>query len=394
METKKKFGLFRYLVPGFLFQSVVIGGGYGTGNEIAQYFGVHGIKGGLIGMVVTMLVWAILAAITFEFCRVFQTFDYNSMSRQLLGKVGILYEICYIILMLIVLGVINATASSMIESLTGWTGWTGVIILSLGIIYLILRGTETIEKVLSFWSYVLYVVYALFMIICFVKFSSAISAAFSAGTGEYTGSFVNAAGETVSQTVGGQSIGSAVVDGFKYSFYNLGIIPAILYTVRACETRKQAVVCGLLAGAIGVIPAVLLLFAMGGMLPEAVYNATNNSTAVSAIFGKINMQWLFVIFEIVLFGTLIETGSGFIKAVDDRIEIAAGKGGRESPKWMRPVVAVGLTLVGVAVSTFGLTALIAKGYGTICWGFLIVYVIPMISICVHKISRHKNNEAT
>ena len=382
---KKKFGLFRYLVPGFLFQSVVIGGGYGTGNEIAQYFGIHGMGAGIVGMIVTTLVWAVVAAATFEFCRVFKTYDYNTMSQKLLGPVGYLYEVCYIILMLIVLGVINATASSMISDLTGWTGWIGVIILSLGIIYLILRGTETIEKVLSFWSYVLYAVYAVFMITCFVRFGPMISEAFGAGRGEYTKEFINASGETIVSTIGGLSLGSAIVDGFKYSFYNLGIVPAILYTVRECETRKQAILCGLLAGIIGVVPAFLLLLAMGGALPDAVFNANNNGTAVSAIFAKLDMRWLYVIFEIVLFGTLIETGSGFIKAVDDRIEISAAKSGESTPTWVRPVVAVGLTLLGVAVSTFGLTGLIAKGYGTICWGFLIVYVIPMLTLGIYKI---------
>ncbi|MBQ3373112.1 MAG: hypothetical protein IJG40_08290 [Oscillospiraceae bacterium] len=384
---KKKFGLFRYLVPGFLFQSVVIGGGYGTGNEIAQYFGIHGMGSGIVGMIVTTLVWAVVAAATFEFCRVFKTYDYNTMSQKLLGPVGYLYEVCYIILMLIVLGVINATASSMISDLTGWSGWIGIIILSVGIIYLILRGTETIEKVLSFWSYVLYAVYAVFMVICFVRFGPMIKEAFGAGGGEYTKEFVNASGETITSTVGGLSLGSAIVDGFKYSFYNLGIVPAILYTVRECETRKQAVVCGLLAGIIGVVPAFLLLLAMGGALPEAVFNANNNSTAVSAIFSKLDMRWLYVIFEIVLFGTLIETGSGFIKAVDDRIEISAAKSGDSTPSWVRPVIAIGLTLLGVAVSTFGLTGLIAKGYGTICWGFLIVYVVPMLTVGIYKIAK-------
>lgn len=43
--------------------------------------------------------------------------------------------------------------------------------------------------------------------------------------------------------------------------------------------------------------------------------------------------------------------------------------------------------MGVAVSSFGLTGLIAKGYGTICWGFLIVYVIPMLTIGLAKISK-------
>ena len=388
-ETKKM-AFVRYLIPGFLFQSVVIGGGYGTGNEIGQYFGIHGMVAGMIGMLITLIVWSILAAVTFEFCQVFHTYDYNSFNKKLMGKAGVLYEVCYIILMLIVLGVINATASSMFSDLTGITGWVGIIILSAGIIYLILKGTEMIEKVLSFWSYVLYAVYAVFMITCFVKFSSNISDAFAAGLGEYSVTFTAASGETVTSTVGGMSLGSAIVDGFKYSFYNLGIVPAILYTVRECETREQARTCGLLAGAIGVIPAVLLLLAMGGALPQAVFNATNNGTAVSAIFAQLDMRWLYVIFEIVLFGTLIETGSGFIKAVDDRIEIAAAAKNQEMKAWIRPVIAVGLTLIGVGVSTFGLTGLIAKGYGTICWGFLIVYVIPTLTIGISKIRKEIN----
>ena len=225
------------------------------------------------------------------------------------------------------------------------------------------------------------------MVLCFVKFGPAISEAFGAGGGAYTKDIVDASGETVAYTLGGMGVGSAIVDGFKYSFYNLGIVPAILYTVRECETRKQAVVCGLLAGIIGVVPAFLLLLAMGGALPQAVFNANNNSTAVSAIFSQLNMRWLYIIFEIVLFGTLIETGAGFIKAVDDRIEITAAKSGETTPTWVRPVVAIGLTLLGVAVSTFGLTGLIAKGYGTICWGFLFVYVIPMLTVGIYKIAK-------
>ena len=65
METKKKKSFVKYLIPGFIFQSVVIGGGYGTGAEIAQYFGVNGLVGGLLGMCVTLVVWSVLCAVTF-----------------------------------------------------------------------------------------------------------------------------------------------------------------------------------------------------------------------------------------------------------------------------------------------------------------------------------------
>lgn len=44
-----------YLLPGLVFQSVIIGGGYGTGREIAEFFLSHGAFGGLLGFGVTAL---------------------------------------------------------------------------------------------------------------------------------------------------------------------------------------------------------------------------------------------------------------------------------------------------------------------------------------------------
>ena len=363
--NQKEKSFVKYLIPGFIFQSVVIGGGYGTGAEIAQYFGVNGLVGGLLGMCVTLVVWSVLCAVTFEFVRIFRTFDYNSLMHKLLGKAGVLYEICYVILLLIVLGVINATAGSMIQSLTGLAPWLGVAILSAGIVLLVMKGTEAIEKALSFWSYVLYAVYLLFMIVVFVKFSGNIGAEFAKA--EVTGNWF--------------------LNGLQYSFYNLGIVPALLYTVRDAESRKEAVTEGILAGVIGVIPAVLLLLTMACNM-SAVVSA---ETPVTVIFDMLDMKWLYVLFEIVLFGTLIETGTGFIKAMDDRIELTYSKSGKTTPNWMRPVIVVVMVVIGICVSTFGLTGLIAKGYGTACWGFLIVYVVPMLTLGIYKIAKAKKD---
>ena len=68
----------KYLLPGFVFQSVVIAGGYGTGRELIEYFLSHGPLGGIYGMVVTVLVWGLVLAVTYDFVRVFKTYDYRS----------------------------------------------------------------------------------------------------------------------------------------------------------------------------------------------------------------------------------------------------------------------------------------------------------------------------
>ncbi len=360
METKKR-GITRWLIPGLIFQSVTIGGGYGTGAEIAQYFGASGYVGGLLSAMVTLVIWAVMCAVTFEFVRVFKTYDYGSMMGKLLGKAGILYDILYYIMMFIVLGVLNATAGSMMSALTGTSKWLGVAILSVGVIYLVFKGTVMIERVLSFWSYVLYAVYIVFMIVIFVKFGSNISAEF-------------AKGEINSGWFG---------NGCSYALYNLVVVPLILYTVRDCDTRKEAVGSGLLAGLLGVIPGVLLLLTMGADF-AAVQGA---ETPVTVLFDMLDMKWLYIIFEIVLFGTLIETGTGFIKAVADRLEAAAVRHGKELPKWGHPLIVVGMVLIGVIISIFGLLNLIVKGYGTSVWGFLIIYAIPMLTLGVYKIAK-------
>lgn len=372
MATAKKKSWVRFLIPGFIFQSVTIGGGYGTGAEIAQYFGTSGLVGGLCGMAVTVVIWSALCALAFEFTRLFKTYDYGSLMKGLLGKFSWLYDICYYLMMFIVLGVLYATASTMFASLTGLSGWIGIAILFVGVFVLVMTGTAAIEKVLSFWSIVLYAVYIAFLIAVFANFSGNIAGEFAAGI-------------TTDTWLG---------NGATYAFYNLVVVPLILYTVRDCETRQEAVVSGVLAGILGIIPGILLLLAMCCNLPAVVAA----DAPVTVIFDMLNMPALYIIFEIVLFGTLIETGTGFVKAVSDRLEIVLNRqaGRAETPSWLRAGITVGVIIIGVGISTFGLFNLIVQGYGTACYGFLILFAIPMVFVGLYKIGRydgeHKNDK--
>ena len=48
----------RYVLPGLAFKAVVIGGGYATGRELAEFFLPSGPRGGLAGMLLAMLLWS------------------------------------------------------------------------------------------------------------------------------------------------------------------------------------------------------------------------------------------------------------------------------------------------------------------------------------------------
>jgi uncharacterized membrane protein YkvI len=239
--------------------------------------------------------------------------------------------------------------------------------MALGVGYLVIAGTKTLVNVLSFWSYVLYAVYIAFMILCISGFGGTIAEQL---------------------TVVKEINPGWVIGGGRYAFYNLACLAFILYTVPAMKDRKEAIASGIIAGAIGIVPGIMLFITMIGQYPD-ILSAT---VPMNLIFGKLNMRWFHIIFLLVLFGTFIETGAGFIKAVTERLEGQFCTAGNPR-KWLSPTVTVVCLILGMIISNFGLTGLIAKGYGTITWGFFVIYIIPVLTLGVYKIYKQGKSAA-
>src|SRR4030043_1554559 len=107
----------KYLMPGFVFQGVLIAGGYGTGRELVEYFMRYGTHGGIAGMfLVTTVMWAVILAVTFEFSRVFKTYDYRSLLIRVLGPFWVVFEALYLALMVLVLGDVGTAAGVLLRA--------------------------------------------------------------------------------------------------------------------------------------------------------------------------------------------------------------------------------------------------------------------------------------
>lgn len=352
----------KYLLPGFVFQSVIIAGGYGTGRELIEYFMNHGPLGGILGMfLITLVMWAVILAVTFEFSRIYHTYDYRTLMLKLLGSFWFVFEFLYFVLLIIVLAVAGSAAGVLLRDNFGIPYIFGVMILLAFVGFFTFKGGNLIEKFLSSWSLLLYAVYGIFLLVALLKFGPKIQEALTSRI-----------------VLKGWHLG-----GFKYALYNIGVIPAVLFCIKHIETRKEAISAGLIAGVIGIIPAFLFYVSVVGFYPEVL------SEEIPAFFilRKISFPFLFFLYQITLFGTLIETGTGFIHAVNERIQSAFQAKGKEFPKWQRPLVALGLLLISLGISTFGLINLIAKGYGSISWGIFIFYFIPLMTIGVYRIIR-------
>jgi uncharacterized membrane protein YkvI len=351
----------RYLLPGIVFQSAVIAGGYGTGREIVEFFLSLGPTPGLAAMGVSTLIWSAVAAATFEFARRFRTFEYRGFFKKLLGPGWVLFEITYVLMALLVLAVVGAAAGAIVEETFGGPYAVGVIGAIGAVALLLFFGSGAIERVLAGWSFVLYGVYILLVVFSWRAWGSEISAAFDASSLD----------------------GSWVLNGVRYAGYNLSAGAVVLFTVRHIQTRREAVSAGVLTGIIGILPAFFLYLAMVGHYPEITERAVPANFLLEAL-GSRSFQ---VIFQIVLFGTLIETGSGMIHAVNERIAATRAERELATPAWLRSAVAVLFLAIALLLTPLGLIDLIASGYGTITWGFILIYVIPILTLGVWLLRR-------
>jgi uncharacterized membrane protein YkvI len=281
----------------------------------------------------------------------------------MLGRYWIIFEIIFLFYLLIVLAVIGAAAGEYLKNSFKLPYMVGVALMLASVGFLTFKGTGLIEKFLSIWSFVLYAIYIVFLIAAFVKFGPDIRRAFAES--EIKPGWVLAAS--------------------KYAFYNLANVMGVFFCLRHIETRKEAVTAGILAGVIGILPGLFFFIAIVSHYP-AVVSETLPSIFV---FGKLGMPIIFVLFQIMLFGTLVETGTALIHSVNERINSAMRAKAKELPRRMRPIVAVAMLSVAVVVSVFGLRELI-RFYGATGWGFLFTYLIPLATIGLYKIIKSRN----
>lgn len=352
----------KYLLPGFVFQSVVIGGGYGTGRELIEFFMTTGPSAGYLGMVVAMLVWGLVMALTYEIARSSKSYDYKSFISQLLGKGWVLYEVLLVLIAILVVSVMASAAGELSHQTLGLNPLIGSIIMMISVGLIVFFGTKLVERVFSVWSIALYIVYITLIILTWSFFDDQIRAAGS----------LSSDGD------------SWLVGGIRYAGYNIAILPALLYSAKYLETRNEAILSGFLGGFIGILPAILAYTAMLSQYPEII----SESIPTNYLLTKLDAPLFNGIFQVILFGTFIETGIGYVHGFNERIAGLYESRDSEMPAYMRVVVAISILLIAVFLANaLGLIGLIADGYGLITWGFIAVYVVPVIIVGLVRILR-------
>ncbi len=352
----------RYLLPGFVFEAAVIGGGYATGRELVEFFLPAGPWGGLLGMAVSMLVWSTVLAVSFELARLARAYDYRSFFKLLLGRGWFAFEIAYFLLIVVVLAVMGAAAGEIVHSLFGVPKLVGSLVMVASVGLILFYSSAAIEKFLSLSVGYLYLVYLVFAVWSMVTFGDRIEASFAA--------------EPVGQRW--------FMAGVTYAGYNVATIPSVLFCIRHLSRRREAVAAGLLAGPLGMLPGVVFYIAMMGYYDEIGVVALPSAF----LLAKLQAPWFEWAFQIAVLLTLVDTGVAMLHAINERVAKHFEERRLRMPPLLRPALAVGIMVVSVyAASTIGLVGLIAKGYGLLTWAFIAVLVVPVLTVGLWKIRR-------
>lgn len=359
----------RWLLPGLGVKAVVIGGGYATGRELAEFFLSNGPWGGLYAILFATLLFSVFCALTFLAARRFQTFDYRSFFKRLLGPAWPLFELSYLLFVVLILAVYGAAAGAIANAVFGAPEWVGTVALAVGIAGVVAFGNKAVERLFRDVSYLLYGVYALFIVLALWKFGERVPGSF----------------ESYPQTSGW------ALSGLTYFGYNIVGAVVILPVLRHLTSDRDAVVAGVISGPLTMLPALLFFIPMVAFYPE-VQSATLPS---DYLLQRIGIPAFHLLFQAMIFSALLESGTSSVHAINERID-HAWKGHRGKPLSHRARLSIALVvLIGCMflASRFGLVALIATGYRALAYILLGTFILPLVTVGIWKLTRQPAEEA-
>ena len=354
----------RYLLPGLAFKAVVIGGGYATGRELAEFFLPSGPRGGVMGMLLAMLVWSGVCALTFMFAQATASYDYRSLFRRLLGPAWRVFEVAYVLFLVLLLAVFGAAAGTLGQAMFDWPLLVGTLLLMASIGAFAAFGNRSVERLFKWVSFLLYGVYALFLVLALSSFGDRIATSFASNP-QHDG---------------------WLLGGITYAGYNIIGAVVILPVARHFLGRRDAMLAGVIAGPLAMLPALLFFVCMAAWYPAI----GDEALPSDFMLRRLDMPLFHLLFQAMIFCALLESGTGIVHALNERVAVAwQARHGREFTHAGRFGIAAVLLVGSIFVADrFGLVALIASGYRALAWTLLAVYVLPLLTIGAWWLWRH------
>ncbi len=366
------------LLPAIIAQSMIIGGGYATGREVVQYAGRFGDRGWL-SVAIIAVCFAVVMALAFELARLAGAYDYKAWSRNLVGPLWPLVDLLFLSMMMLVIAVMTAAIGEVLEQTLSLPKPLSLVLALVCVGLLSWRGSAFIERAKTWGSAALYLGYCAFSLLVL------------------TAPVENAATAPPAAPAADAGALEVTITALLYVAYNVAVVPAVLFCLHRQTRRSETIASGVLSGLAMTIPfaltlACLLRFPHPSVMEAEVPWLRLIGTAADGRAGGPAL-WI-ALFGIVAGWTLIETAVGSIHALVHRVERNLG----DLPRRWRPasgaltprqkaITAVGVLAAAAGLSTIGIIDLVARGYGTLAWGFIALIVLPLLVVVPHRAAR-------
>jgi len=349
-----------YVIPAAVCQSVVVGGGYGTGREVVEFLSDNGARGGIAAILVYALLVSLVIAITFEFARRFNAYDYRTFFRRLIGRAWILYEGLVVAGLLLILAVTGSAAGTILNDGFGVPIPVGVGIVLIAVVALTYYGRDIVEKSLTIWAVLVTGVIAYFSLYVFVRHGASIAASFAQSTLEP----------------------GWLQSGTQFGLNNSALMPLLLYCATDIKTRHQALLSGVIAGLATAFPGLAFHVSFMAAYPAVLEQPLPTYWMIQ----QLAIPYFLPIYVIVLFGTIAQTGVGVLQGLNERLDGWLREiRGRPLGPVAHATVAGSALLLSLGLASFGVVTLVAKGYGNAAWVSLAIFQLPLLTVGVYKL---------
>jgi uncharacterized membrane protein YkvI len=318
----------------------------------------------------SMLILGVAVYFGLELSRTYKTYDYKSFFKKLFepyDKIFVnLWDAFYIYAAVLAIAVAIAGSSGLICQLFRIP--YGIAVISIGLVLLIFTifGSGLVRNASTFMS--IFIIIALFIVsILGIK------------------SGLNNLGRVVCEQTTSAGFGKIFWMAFLYGSFQSVLIAPIISVSERLQTRNDAFQAALYGFLVNGTMLLLVCITLLGFFPAVV----KEDLPVYFVANRLGHSWLFILYSSVLFFALISTGVGMMYGVVKRFEVTWNQGSGIFKKVVTRRMAICLTflLLSAGISLFGLTAIVAKGYGSLGIIAIVLNIIPLLLIAPIKISR-------
>jgi uncharacterized membrane protein YkvI len=352
------------------------GGGFATGRQEVEFFVQFGWHSLWIGLL-AMLIMGVAIFFGLELARIHNTHDYRSFFKKLYAPYEVvfanLWDLLYLYATLLGAAVAIAGASDLLRQSLHIPYGIAVILIGGILLLFTVFGAKLVRSASA--AMALFIIGALLIV-------------------TYLGIKMGAANlaQVVRQKTTTAGFGKILWMALLYGAFQSVLLAPIVSVSEPLQTRKSCFKAALYGFLINGSMLTLVCIMLLSFFPAVV----KENLPVYFVTSQLGHQWLYVLYSLILFFALISTGVGLIFGVVTRFEAAWKKEHRlfKTVRSKRIAICLSCLLVSAAISLFGLTAIVAKGYGSLGYAAFFLNIIPLLFIAPLKIRKAKTADST